>query len=38
MNRQDAKNAKIEPGERLDQIARTVIGAVGCMGGARDYP
>ena len=27
MNRQDAKNAKIEPNKRLDRLARTVIGA-----------
>jgi GxxExxY protein len=27
MNRQDAKDAKIEPSRRLDRLARTVIGA-----------
>jgi len=27
MNRQDAKDAKIEPNKRLDRLARTVIGA-----------
>lgn len=27
MNRQDAKNAKAEPGENLDNAARSVIGA-----------
>jgi GxxExxY protein len=27
MNRQDAKNAKIEPGEALDSLATAVIGA-----------
>ena len=27
MNRQDAKNAKVEPDSRVDGLARSVIGA-----------